>query len=187
MSNCQCRKESPLLEKTIGTKTVKIWRDADAESPREWDNLGKILYRKNNRYTLGDEAKEAEELQEIASNPDNICLPVYAMIHGSVSLSTGSFGCPWDSGQCGIIFVSKEKIRAEWKVSRISSKLMKTVRAGLECEIKTYDQYLNGMAIGYTVEDADGNETDSCWGYYGMTEEELLKEAISENELKDES
>lgn len=178
-----CKKESPLFEKQVGTKTVKIWTDPDAGSPREWDNLGEILYRRNPRYTLGDRECSEEEIREIASNPDNICLAVYAYIHGSVTLAVKPFNCRWDSLQSGIVFVSKEKIRAEWKVSRISSKLMKTVRRNLELEIETYNEYINGSAIGFTVEDAEGNELDSCWGTYGMTPQELAEQTIKEQGL----
>lgn len=180
-------KEQALLEKKFGNKTVKIMRDSDASSPREWDNLGEILYRKNNRYTLGDRECSEEELAAIAKDPANICLPVYAYIHSGTTLSTKPFGCRWDSGQCGIIFTTKEKIKKEWGVSRISSKLMKTVRDGLAGEIETFNQYINGEAIGFVIEDENGDHVDSCWGYYGMTPEALLAEAASEHDLEAEA
>lgn len=181
-----CNKPSALKEKTFGNRVVKIFPDTDAQSPREWSNLGEILYKRNNRYTLGDRECDEEELQSIADDKNNICLPVYAYMHGNTKLSTKPFDCRWDSGQCGIIFVSKEKIKAEWKVSRISSKLLKTVRDGFECELKTFSEYLNGEALGFVVEDLEGNHIDSCWGYYGMTADQLIQEAAANNELKEE-
>ena len=37
----------------------------------------------------------------------------------------------------------------------------------LRGEVKVYDQYLQGDVYGYVIEDADGEEIDSSWGYYG--------------------
>ena len=33
--------------------------------------------------------------------------------------------------------------------------------------IEVYEQWANGDIWGYIVEDQDGNELDSCWGFYG--------------------
>jgi hypothetical protein len=46
-------------------------------------------------------------------------------------------------------------------------------------EVKTYDDYLTGNVYGYKVIDEQGNEEDSCWGYYG---EDSIKEEFK-NEL----
>lgn len=42
-------------------------------------------------------------------------------------------------------------------------------------EVGTYDQWLNNDIFGYTVE--KGDETDSCWGFYGR--EYCMEEAKS--------
>jgi hypothetical protein len=160
-------------EKTEGNVTLKIVVDEDPTSPREWDNLGEILY-VSSRYTLGDRKVDAEEIQAIQEDKDNLWLPVYAYIHGGTSLNTGGFGDPWDSGTSGIIYVSKEKILKEWKVKRISPKLRATVLEGLKGEVKTYSDYLEGNVYGHVIE-VDGEQVDSCWGHYGSPRD-LLKE-----------
>ena len=33
--------------------------------------------------------------------------------------------------------------------------------------VKLYEQWANGDVWGFIVEDGDGNELDSCWGFYG--------------------
>ena len=38
----------------------------------------------------------------------------------------------------------------------------------LEGEIEEYTAWAIGEAYGYVIEDRDGNELDSCWGFYGM-------------------
>lgn len=47
----------------------------------------------------------------------------------------------------------------------------------LKSEVETYDQYLTGDVYGYVIEDKEGEELDSCWGFYG--EEYCLEEAKS--------
>ena len=37
----------------------------------------------------------------------------------------------------------------------------------MESEVEEYDHYLTGQCYGYVVEDADGEEIDSCWGFLG--------------------
>ena len=139
--------------------TIRIEPDEDAESPREWDNVGTILYT-STRYTLGDKQVDRDEIRAIANDPDNIVLPVYVYIHSGIQLSTGPFSCPWDSGQCGIIYCTKARAVKEWgKDYRIER-----VNEVLKGEIETFNQYLSGEVVGYTV---DGPLCeDSCGGFY---------------------
>ncbi len=76
----------------------------------------------------------------------------------------------------GIIFVSKDKVRKEYSVKRISKELEQKVLKILESEIKTYDQYLLGDVWGfrkYQLVKCDKcgscveEDLDSCWGFYG--------------------
>lgn len=106
--------------------------------------------------------------REQALDDNYVLLPVYMYEHGNIALSTSSFSCPWDSGQVGYIYVSKEKVVEEygdWTAETVAqaTKL-------LEGEVETYSQYLNGEVYGYVIEDGGGEETEegSCWGFYGM-------------------
>lgn len=137
--------------------TIKIAQDDDPESPRKWDNLGTILYT-SSRYVLGDKRVYREEIAEVVSDPNNIVLPVYAYIHSGTRLSTTPFHCPWDSGQCGIIYCTKETAKAEGLTEE-------RAKAVLKGEIETLDQYFNGKVAGITIE-FEGEEVDSCWGFY---------------------
>jgi hypothetical protein len=37
----------------------------------------------------------------------------------------------------------------------------------MRSEVETYDQYLTGHVFGYIVENGEGEQLDSCWGYFG--------------------
>ena len=105
-----------------------------------------------------------------------IILPLYLYDHSGITMSTGSFSCPWDSGQVGWIYVLKEVVRKEYDKKRISRQLRDRVIRILEGEVETYDQYLRGDVYGFQIFETKqcekcGNEEeeiiDSCWGFYG--------------------
>lgn len=96
-----------------------------------------------------------------------ILLPLYLYEHSGITMSTGPFSCPWDSGQVGWIYVSKECVRKEYGWKKITKSREKQICRYLEGEVETYDQYLTGEVYGYIIEDEYGEELDSCWGYYG--------------------
>jgi hypothetical protein len=157
--------------------TVRVVLDeTDGDSPRDWDNLGTIVYT-STRYVLGDVQCTPEEIDEVVNDPEVVYLPVYAYIHSGVRLSTGPFRCPWDSGQCGIIYVSYEDIRKEYGVKRVTKKLRERVSGYLEGEVKTFDRYLSGQVYGFEIEDIEtGDVVESCYGFYGEPSE-VLEEA----------
>ena len=75
-----------------------------------------------------------------------------------------------DSGQIGYTYVTKEQIRKEYSVKRISLKLKEQISSILQSEIETLDQYLIGDVYGFTIE-YDNGEINSCWGFYGSNPE----------------
>ena len=107
-------------------------------------------------------------------------LPVYMYEHSGISLSTGEFGCKWDSGHLGFIYVSRTKVREKFKVKRISPQLKAKILKQLENEIETYSQYLNGEVYCFVIEDEDGDVVDSCGGFYSEKE----AREYGESELK---
>ena len=154
----------------VGDKVITIDYDVEPQNPRtEWDNFGTITCNPNSRYYLGEEQKDAEEVDAIFNNKkEYIALPVYAYIHSNTCLNTTGFDCPWDSGQSGIIYVSRAKIRKEFSVKRISPKLFSKVIELLKGEVETFSDYLSGEVYGYEIKDSEGLITDSCYGFYGL-------------------
>jgi len=155
---------------------VTISFDETAESPRRWDRFGTILHLRS-RYNLGDEVATREQIEEIVNDENNICLPVYAYIHGGIIIKTKPFSCPWDSGQCGIIFCTKEQCEKEGLTEDKAKSL-------LASEISEFSQYLMGNVYRFSIKkiikcDSCGHERfetqESCGGYYDM---DYLKEEI---------
>lgn len=171
----------PIFEKD----GVKIFIDEDPMNPRtEWDNLTKVVCF-HGRYKLGDEhdynANDYsgwEELRDtIVKNEDTAVISeLYMLDHSGLTISTTPFGCPWDSGQIGFVFVTMETARKELGYKKKCKGLFERCIEIIESDVKAYDQYLRGEVYGYEYGD------DSCWGFYGYEPEELA-DAILKGEL----
>lgn len=162
--------------KQVGKYTVKVVQDTDPESPRDWDNLGTMICW-HSRYLLGDESR-GKHTSQVYGTPNDfrrsdeyrnaaVILPLYLYDHSGITMSCAPFSCPWDSGQIGYIYVTKDKVRAEYSVKRISKKTLALVTKCLQQEVTTYDEFLTGQVYGYVVEDENGEHIDSCFGFYG--------------------
>lgn len=156
-------------------KTVKIYIDPDPESPAEWDNLGDIVYLSRARYILGYRGVSREEMDAIRDRKDVIRLPVYAYVHSGSAITADParinsypFNCPWDGGQSGFVYVTLDAVRKEYGVKRITRKVRAQVVQVLIAEVETFSEYLQGEVYGYSVENPDGSDCDSCWGFYGL-------------------
>jgi hypothetical protein len=177
--------------------TVRILQDSDPPNPRlYWDNLGRMVCW-HSRYNLGDiRGKErypsAEDGTQFPEPSDfsnwwklrgydkrgGLLLPLYLYDHSGITMSTGPYSCPWDSGQVGWIYCTPGKLRKEY--GRGWRNKLNTARKCLESEVAVYATYLEGGFCGYIVEDADGLEIESCWGIddsdYAMAEGKRIAE-----------
>ena len=176
--------EEHLVEKFENdTHKLCIYQDDIRPDPREnGEFLGTMVY-SHRDYILGD--VKAENIDCYSSwdewfahelGDDVIALPLYMYDHSGITIRTHPFNCPWDSGQVGYIYVTKEDVRKEWNVKRISSKLKKKIIDILEAEIEVYDQWGRGDVYGFVLsKKCSCNECnhehddviDSCWGFYG--------------------
>lgn len=122
-----------------------------------------------------------------------IAKSLYLYDHSGITMNTSGFSCPWDSGKVGYIYVSKEKVRKEYGWKNITKSRREKIEGYLDGEVETFDQYLRGDVYGFIIEDEDGEETDSCWGFFGddpfkngMSDHipEELHEALKEAEIE---
>ena len=51
----------------------------------------------------------------------------------------------------GYIYVTKENVRKEYGVKRVTRKIIEKVTKLLECEVQEYDHYLTGNVYGYEI------------------------------------
>lgn len=111
--------------------------------------------------------------------------PLYMYDHSGLTISLKPFSCPWDSGQIGWVYIGKEKLAEEWGSGPDA---MDKARACLKAEVETYDQYLTGDVWGVRIKNADGEEMDSCWGFFGdhaRTEAQQMLDAAVKNHEKE--
>jgi hypothetical protein len=169
------------MNKTYKGYKIVVTRDQYPESPRKWDNLGRIVHW-SKRYNLGEEqvrfetrAEHQEFEEQMGEHP--VALPLYLYDHGTLSISTGSFHTAWDSGQVGYVYASREAI-LEWFPGweRITDKRKEFVREILESEIKTFDMYIRGEVYGYHIVTPNGDKISGCHGFYGPPDESGLWE-----------
>jgi hypothetical protein len=163
---------------TEGELSVRIEQDPEPMNPRkEFDQFGHMLCWHRN-YNLGDQnelsVEQGKALAEYVEKDGGIVLPLFLMDHSEISMSTNSRvfracdSAGWDWGQVGFIYATKEDIIKNWGIERITAKLRKFATECLEAEVAEYNQYLTGDVYGYTIEDANGEHIDSCWGFFGL-------------------
>ena len=155
--------------------TLQVINDKSPESPRTWSNLGKMVCF-HKRYDLGDkhDFKQRDyhgwdELKAAILKNEDIAViqPMYMYDHSGITVSTKPFSCSWDSGQIGFIYITKEAAREGFMVKNVTAKIKERLLVNLNGEVETYDQYLTGDIYGFKEVDSEGNEVDSCWGFYG--------------------
>jgi hypothetical protein len=157
-------------------KVIEIHVDEDPQNPREECDHACQIVCFHKRYRLPNETdykkddfNSWDELEDRIKKDNNVLaiLPIYMYDHSGITIATTPFSCPWDSGQIGFIFVTKEKAK-EWKsFKRVTKKLVAWAEGCLTADIKEYSQFLEGDCYGYIVKQGD-EELDSCWGFYGI-------------------
>ena len=169
---------------------IKIERDSDYPSPREDDNLGTMVCF-HRRYDLGDkhdikpgDFSGWEQMKDHIQKhfKTAVILPLYLYDHSGITMNTTGFSCPWDSGQVGWIYVTKEKVREEY--GSCTKKNLARAEEYLLGEVKMYDHYLTGDVWIYTIEDDRGEDTESCGGYYGEESALVDAKAAVDNMIK---
>lgn len=169
-----------LQEFTLGNKKLIIVQDSGIESPRTECNLGTFIDTQGNgdntnfRFEGGyssrqdfiekGEAEIRKHFKDVA-----VIMAVHKYEHSGVGYSTSygyPYNCQWDSGTVGFIFATKKDIRDNWGIKRVTQKYIEHTEKILSSEIDTFSQWANGDIVGFRVEE-NGEEIDSCYGFYG--------------------
>ena len=205
----------------IGRLTMDI--DGCAESPREWDNVATIVSKSGN-WDISDEGwrmnveefvkflhkkldrkcpeikglKDIDHIVNCGSAKNYIvCKPIYMYDHSGQTISLSPFGCRWDSGCCGYIFVFKDKILKEFP-DKNNDNWRDKAEEVIKSEIDIYDDYIQGEVYGYCLEEGHTVEhkdlvtgaiwtsieyevIDSCCGFYGDCSLDILYAALGDD------
>jgi len=102
--------------------------------------------------------------------------PLFLIDHSGLSISTGAFGCRFDSGQVGWIYTQDETLRKEGIV--VSAEDI------IKGEVALYRMYLEDDVWGFI--DPDDDTRESCWGFFGFEgiKEAALGSGYTEDEVK---
>ena len=74
----------------------------------------------------------------------------------------------------------RHQITQGFMVKNVTAKIKERLLVNLNGEVETYDQYLTGDIYGFKEVDSEGNEVDSCWGFYGDFETSGIIEEAKE-------
>lgn len=183
--------------KLPNNRILKIVQSETNESPREWDNLSQMIFTGKHSH-LGDKhnvsfeggfsdrfdfIERGAEMVKQQIKDVAIIKPVHAYIHSGMTISTSMeypYNDRWDSGTLGFVIVTKQAIRENWGIKRVTQKYIDHAERILEGEIKILDQYVRGEVYGFEivkVEECDKGckheeHEDSCYGFYGDNIEE---------------
>lgn len=155
-------------EKKFGEFTVKLYNDQDPECPLEWDNdvfqieIGRYYELRQSKYHFYSEVDFLLFLaQEIHPNfPDEMKC---AAKHREQCEAIANKYFVW-SGD-----VNQNGRTISYLVARKDT-FGKDPQKGIDAFRKTYLAWANGECVGFKTFDTDGEEIDSCWGFYSMEE-----------------
>lgn len=150
---------------------VEIMYDEDPYNPRQDDNVGTMVCA-HSEYRLGDEQYDEDDYYEGWGELEAylrderkavIILPLCLYDHSGITMYVGDTHDRWDGCQVGFIYCTQEDIDREWSGDKEKAENY------LKQEVKTYNQYLTGQVYGFSVTNPkNGEEIDSCWGFYGL-------------------
>lgn len=127
-------------------------------------------YNLGNSERFGDQLGSVEECREYAKSTNSILYPLNMYEHGGIALSLGReypFNCPWDSGQIGYILIDRTWLKEFFGKSYFTKSIREKMWDVAKNNVELYNDYLSGSVYGYQVEDQEGDDLDSCFGFYG--------------------
>ena len=148
-----------------------------------------VLYPEDHEWAGDVDYEATNEKIEAFVRKHYVMLPVYLYDHSGLSMNTGGFGCPWDSGQVGWIYEFLDPEEGA-EVQPCGKTLREIYAERLSSEVETYSSYLEGDVYGYKVFDTgdtfahlpigeisskklghvdleDFEEVDASWNIYG--------------------
>lgn len=163
-------------------------------NPRENDcNYCTICYVRNrylgsSKYDNDRDFADSDDLNDYLAGlkdcgTEFVSVPLYAYVHSGITISTGSFGNPWDSGCFGVAICTKEQVINAFGNDIDWQRHAKDI---IEGEIETYDKFLTGGTYIYSTylyhkETKSWTLEDTCGGFYSNDEDAMLSSYFNKN------
>lgn len=141
----------------------------DARGMERYENMINMVWSRKMTGPNPDERAVDNTLLNVISKK-YIMLPLYLLDHSGLAMKTTSFHDPWDSGQVGWIYVSKEDALKEFGGEKMTGAIRKKAEDLMRGEVAAYDSYLRGECYGFELY-KNGELEDSCWGFMGSLDD----------------
>jgi len=179
--------DNPLREDDGIVGTYLTW-DSRLESPMKTQYNNELDELKS---LLGEEAVETaltnnsnrpgllSDLEEAAKKQEIVLRPLTCYEHSGITYFIGTEDDEWDSNSLGFVYAYIKQARELLGIpaDETDKEVTKEIEDCFQAEIQLYNLYINGEVYGFNLDDKDGNDLDSCSGFYGVDLEHDLNEA----------
>ena len=141
----------------------------DERGMKRYENMVNMVWSRKMTGPNPDERAVDNTLLNVISKK-YIMLPLYLLDHSGLAMKTTSFHDPWDSGQVGWIYVSKEDALKEFGGEKMTGAIRKKAEDLMRGEVAANDTYLRGECYGFELY-KNGELEDSCWGFMGSLDD----------------
>lgn len=184
----------------LGDKKIIIMQDICSEDPLNWghfeffschrryyrDKKHKVIREKNGCFASATQFDSLEEIEKFLIDNEYLYQHVYLYEHSGLKLWTSmekqsynSIDMFFDGGCFGFLYVSKQQLRQDYKVRRITKKIQEQVYSHMNSFVSNeWEHYLNGDVYQYKIINSNNEIEDSAYGFYNLRDirEELNRE-----------
>ena len=152
--------------------TINVYPDEGVGNPLHEHDLMCTFVSFHSNYNLGntkDFKTRGDFLEFWEENiRDLIVLPLYIYDHSGITISTGEFSCPWDSGQFGWVFYDRRNDKNEGYSNYTKAQIIKIMKD----TVKYIDYYVSGQCYYIKIIDKFGEELDA-FDYIGKMDDAI--------------
>lgn len=122
------------------------------------------------KITPGNMVLTEESIEKIQNNQEYISLPICLVeIDNRFALTTNKINC---SSPYGIIYNTKENLLCYYPNDTENN-----AKKVFEKEVNLLSDFIEGKVYGYEIYNDKNSLVESCWGYIGVEESEIIEEA----------
>jgi hypothetical protein len=154
---------TPVDTITVENLTVKIYPDYDGdhECPIDKnlkdDGIWFVTFQRRSTLSEFHDFLDPSTVEHWAKKNKWDAFPLFYYEHGNciykVTEGGNPFSCPWDSGQVGWILVKRSDFKRKNRLEIAQS------------WANAVTTWCNGDYYGYVIENEDGDNLESCWGF----------------------